>query len=365
LACTAFSPDDRKVLYPAFDPQSGAVAVAVYDRKTERSEHLFTVLEPRLAGDPIRRPLSRAVWLPDGRRVLVVQAGADDEKKFSLHVIPLGVKEPVRKIGDIEVEEAAAALQFPPVIAGSKILLTGSPRMLIAVDYNTGEARCDTNLTVYPWPGGQGDRAAALALNDPDRPRQMSFGTLDPRTLAFTPELTTTNEMADGVFPLWDVRGKRIILVVGDETGRRIEAVRDDQVTFTRPLARGDAGLRVGPWLDLGPRGDRVYAAYRSTAAEDEEAEYGVVEIPLNAEPLRWTPLFRAKRGDSEELIYAQASLSHDGRTWAMATAYLYLQNPALKAEDCALFLVEVGRAKPKVTKVPIPPPAERSKLVK
>ena len=30
LACsTAFSPDDRQVLYPSFDPQSGALSIAL------------------------------------------------------------------------------------------------------------------------------------------------------------------------------------------------------------------------------------------------------------------------------------------------------------------------------------------------
>ena len=120
----------------------------------------------------------------------------------------------------------------------------------------------------------------------------------------------------------------------------------------------------VGPWLDLGPRGDRVFTAYASKAEDAEDAEYGVVEIPLSREPLRWIPLFRAK-SDKEDLIFAQASLSHDGQTWAMATSYLYLQNESVKPEDCALFLVEVGQAKPKITKVPITPPLHRKSLTK
>ena len=44
----------------------------------------------------------------------------------------------------------------------------------------------------------------------------------------------------------------------------------------------------------------------------------------------------------------------------AMATTYMYMENDSLKPEDCALFLVEVGQAMPKITKVPIVPPRER-----
>ena len=40
LACTSFSPDDTKVLYPAFD-DSGAIGMAVYDREARRSEMLL------------------------------------------------------------------------------------------------------------------------------------------------------------------------------------------------------------------------------------------------------------------------------------------------------------------------------------
>ena len=41
LACTSFSPDDKKILYSTFDPKSRAMGVAVYDRASRDSRLLF------------------------------------------------------------------------------------------------------------------------------------------------------------------------------------------------------------------------------------------------------------------------------------------------------------------------------------
>src|ERR1035438_6909558 len=77
LACApSFSPDDRQVLYPSFDPQSGAMSVACYDRKTGRSEILFTAANADIATN--QQPvLIRAEWLPDGKHILIGRAVGD------------------------------------------------------------------------------------------------------------------------------------------------------------------------------------------------------------------------------------------------------------------------------------------------
>ena len=60
-----------------------------------------------------------------------------------------------------------------------------------------------------------------------------------------------------------------------------------------------------------------------------------------------------------------QGGLSHDGRAWAAASAYLWAQNEKIANEDCGLFLVDLTDAKRKVTKVAIPVPANRKELFK
>src|ERR1017187_4594359 len=78
LACaTSFSPDDRQGLYPSFDPQSGAMAVSIYDRKTGRSETVFTAANADFATN--QQPvLMRAEWLPDGKHILIGRAVDND-----------------------------------------------------------------------------------------------------------------------------------------------------------------------------------------------------------------------------------------------------------------------------------------------
>jgi hypothetical protein len=110
----------------------------------------------------------------------------------------------------------------------------------------------------------------------------------------------------------------------------------------------------AGPWLDLGPKKDRVFTAYTSKTEGQTNYECGLLEIPLNEKPLRFTPLFHVQSDDMISLL-AQPSLSHDGKTWAISSAWLAAKNKSvLRPEDCALFLVQVDRSQPKITKVPI-----------
>ncbi len=107
----------------------------------------------------------------------------------------------------------------------------------------------------------------------------------------------------------------------------------------------------------FGTNKDRVFTAYSSKVDGQTNSECGLLEIPLDEKPLRFTPLFQV-RGEDVNLLFAQPSLSHDGRTWAISSAWLAAKDKSsLRPEDCALFLVQVDRSRPKITKVPIPLP--------
>ena len=75
LACGAsFSPDDSKVLFPSVDPATGATVVAMYDRTVRTTRALLTLATPSRSSDMV--PV-RAVWTPDGSRVVALW-GEDD-----------------------------------------------------------------------------------------------------------------------------------------------------------------------------------------------------------------------------------------------------------------------------------------------
>ena len=58
-------------------------------------------------------------------------------------------------------------------------------------------------------------------------------------------------------------------------------------------------------------------------------------------------------------MTFMVAGVSHDGRTAAVSSMYLACDDSSVAPSDCALFLVELGDSKRKVTKVPIPRPAK------
>lgn len=364
IACqqASFSPDDSQVLYPAFDPASGAESVAVYDRQASRSEAIFTALPGEQAGSRHEGGLIRAQWLPDGKHVLIAQAQPNHDNQIAFLVLPRGVSDPVRDLGSIELTNKDSALNvllYPLCVVGSKVYVCDEKK-ITRLDLVTGQSGSfETTNAVCLLPGGGGTQiVGAVDQSKGESPdgKGMTLGVFDPQTLAFRPMLTLTNELSEGVFPAFDPRTRQAVFVTGADTNLQLQVTTNGNVTFSRTLARGTAKQQLGPWLDLGPRRDRVFTAYCTQEEKAPNAEYGVVEIPLNDEPLRWIPLFRAEEARDARLLYTQGSLSHDGKTWAMASSSMPGQS--LKPEDRALYLVDFSIPKPKITKVPVTLPA-------
>ena len=349
LACsTAFSPDDRQVLYPSFDPQSGALSIAVYDRSTGRSEQIFSSIGSHTDTN-LHSACLRAEWLPDGKHILVAEA--EEHEGLSLFVVPHGGKEPIRHIGSQKWDDALTALEFPFAISGTKVFLNDQHN-LTRVDWVTGEVLVNTNQ-IAALPGG--NSKTVIGWRELPNNGGGEFGMIDPETLAFQPQLTLTNQMGEGTFPAFHPREREFMFVSGRDTNQEFQIVRDGAKQFSRPITRPGCEVKAtGPWLDLGPKKDRVFTSYVSQAEGQTNYECGLLEIPLNEKPLQFTPLFQAQSDDMLSLL-AQPSLSHDGRTWAISSAWLAANKKSvLRPEDCALFLVQVGRSQPKITKVPI-----------
>lgn len=352
LACsTAFSPDDRQVLYPSFDPQSGALSIALYDRHTGRSEQIFSGIGSHTDTN-LHSASLRAEWLPDGKHILVAEA--EEHDRLSLFVLPHGVKEPIRHIGNLKWEEPLTALELPFAVAGTRVFLNDEHN-LTRVDWVTGEVLVNSNkLAALPGDDGKTIIGWRELPNNGGE-----FGVIDPETLAFQPQLTLTNQTGEGTFPAFHPREPEIMYISSRGTNQELQIVRDGIRKFTRPITRPGCEVKVASLgLDLGPKKDRVFTAYTSQAGGQTNYECGLLEIPLNENPLCFIPLFHVQSDDMNSLL-AQSSLSHDGRTWAISSAWLAAKTrSALRPEDCALYLVQVDRSRPKITRVPIVLPA-------
>jgi hypothetical protein len=282
-------------------------------------------------------------------------AEAEEKDRLSLFVVPRGGGEPIRHIGSQKWDEAVTALEFPIALSGTRIFLNDEHN-LTRVDWVTGEVLVNTN-PIAAMPGDDGK--TIIGWRELPGNKGGEFGVIDPETLAFQPQLTLTNQTGDGTFPAFHPREREIMFVSGQGTNQEFQVVRDGVKQFSRPVARPGCEVKAaGLWLDLGRQKDRVYTAYTSRAEGQTNYECGLLEIPLNEKPLRFTPLFHVQSDDMVSLL-AQPSLSHDGRTWAISSAWLAAKNKnALRPEDCALFLVQLDRSPPKITRVPIPLPA-------
>lgn len=364
LACTSFSPDDKKVLYPAFSGTNGAIGVAVYDRESRRSEMLFLPMAYEGGGSQSAKPqLLRPQWLGDGRRILVSWPGESDN--LNLTVFPWGGSGPVKFFCLGNFKDAGAALVMPLPVAGDRAFITASHGQIVRLDLNTGAVTCHTNpddkaeFSVYP---GLSDKTVFYLEERQEPQHACVFGRLDPETFARTPAVTFTNEPADKTFFTYDYQGKRVaFLEKAPENGLQLVVLEQGKPAFTRRLETKDE-LQFGNAV-FSRSGDVLLAACQRKKEGQSSVSYLLMEIPLGAAPIRETTLLPAVEVDDEgAAFYFQVGLSHDGKTAAASSAYLACNASAdFKPADCALFFIDLSDANRKVTKVPIPLPAQRS----
>ena len=147
-------------------------------------------------------------------------------------------------------------------------------------------------------------------------------------------------------------------MISGGATNQQ-HVFKDGKETFTRRIGLdNDHLIAVGPRLDLESKMDRVFTSYISQTDDQTNLQYGLMEIPLDESPIVFTPLFHLQTKDFNSVsAFAQSSLSHDGRIWAVSAWLGAVDRSLLQPEDSALYLVQVDRSRPNVTKVPIPLP--------
>jgi hypothetical protein len=388
LACNSspsFSPDDTKVLYPAFDPVTGVVGMSVYDREAGTSEMLFLIggYDAKETDAQASPTFLRGQWLPNGKETVVAYNGpgeSDDGGPITLVVVPWETRKPVKTLILAADKEAwELFLKLPLCVVGEKLFFCVADNECVRVDLRTGilskhqfEA-AKGKLALYPSADGNG----VFYVEQPDDSEAKStFGRLNPEDFSRTPLMAVTNRLydeavagfdhgtkGDHVFA-YDREGKTLVCLKAEDAKAELTVWRDSRVTFWRSVDTHKEKLAFGNAV-LAASGKAVLASY-ATATGTNAVSYGLMELPFSdALPREVTLIHEAPAKTEGCVSYFQTAVSHDGKTAAITSTYLGVEAPTTKPEDCALFLVDLTDPKWKVTKVPIPMPIRRPSTAK
>jgi hypothetical protein len=369
LACTSFSPDDTKVLYPAFDARSGAIGMAVYDRQARTSEMLFLPLTYQ-SGDSniVASPsILRAGWLANGREIVVAYSAPDknssDQDSVSVALVPWGVRKPIKIFHLLDIKDPGELFVVPLCLAGERVFLRTSSNGVARLDLSSGTLTAHEfenakgAFSLYPAPDGTGVFYVAQG-NLPD-PKTI-FGRLNPNDFSRTPLMVITNQIGAPTEVAYDKSGRVLALLSEGSETNNLLVLRDGRPAFARSLDAHGQKRCFGNAI-LAANGKALWATFQQTKGTNAMA-YGLMEIPFDdAPPRELTLISDAPMQDESCVYYFQAAISHDGKTAAIASTYLACAEKQIKPADCALFLVDLSDPKWPVTKVPIPMPARHA----
>jgi hypothetical protein len=371
LACTSFSPDDTKVLYPSFDQPSGAIGMAVYDREARASEMLFVPVayDTGATNTEIAPILLRAQWLANGRDIVIASVPPKNGDKTGLDVavLPWGARKTIRTFYVPDLKDPAETFAVPLCIAGEHLFFPFAKQGLLRLDLRSGVltphkfSDVKGELSFYPAPD-----SAAVFYFEGDHPAegQTTFGRLNPNDFSRTSLMVITNRLKDMTAAAYDADGKVLALLGGGQDKAPLEVWRDGKLAFSREVDTQGRKCTFGNAI-LAPSGKALRAAFQ-LAAGTNSVSYGLMEIPFSDAPVHELALIKdAPLQDESCALYFQVAVSHDGKTAAVSSAYLALMDNPIGPSACALFLVDLSDPNWKVTKVPIAVPPKRAGGIK
>jgi hypothetical protein len=262
------------------------------------------------------------------------------------------------------MQDAVSTLVMPLPLVGNRLFLSCGSNTVVRLDVTTGMRARHTfagvqgDVLLYASPKQDG----VFYLEDRKAGEQgVVFGRMNPDTFALMPLMTITNDLADGGFFAYSDDGKRVVLAEKADGGLRLVVLEAGKPVLTRLLTSTNEGVKFGGF-GLSPQGDALIAGYTETPAGETNSLVGLMEVPFSAAPVRRTVLIQTAKLKGEAALFTQAAISHDGKTAAIATTYLAVENDDFKPDDCALFLVDLSHPSRKVTKVAIPMPVKPAK---
>lgn len=361
LACASFSPDDSKVATPAFDPQTGDLGAAVYDRKSGRVEQVFSFSAVNSRPDSdYDAAITRVQWV-DNHRLLVSWIDPDKDEILNLAVLPHGAAGAVRQWQITDLKDLDDRMVNPLALSGNRLFVVVDSNLVARFDLQTGRIQhhqCPREgILLYP---AESDERVFYCTAVEGQRDQTEFGYLDAATFKLTTLFRTdaTNANLDG--PLaFSPDGRRLVTAQAGEKARLslLQGGKAPQ-TILLPAEDGEE-LEVGG-ICFAPRQDTVHVSYLSKRAGQTNVSLGVFTVPLDNKPIVRTPIVPALgKVDGKAARYFQPASSHDGKMLALTTTYFFGEKEAmhLYAKECALFLVDLTKKPHQVKRVPLAVP--------
>ena len=357
LACRpSVSPDGTRVVFPIIYQNTNKVSVVLYDLKKKALETIFDV-----PGAKDEFLAYSAQWLHDGRQVLINGVS-------SIMILPLDLPKPTRFI-PLKYVLDPYTLALPPPVVGDCQFLAGQTSAEYDKGNTSGDKKysflrvnLDTGETLSAPSRGQcflsgsGGQVYYVAETPDDDDKSYEVGRLDTDKLVQIPMLhvkeTESGEITPFLAPSKD--GSRIALAGKLQHASRILVFRNGALERTIAVGSEESSITVGN-AEWAPTGDTLYVAYTKKPAKEDNSQYGVLEIPVNGGEIRSMPLFTGK-DDNDPLLFFQIALSPDARQ--ILTTSLCLDDKAIKAEDRALYLIDLKSPSRKVTKLAVPFPS-------
>jgi WD40 repeat protein len=348
----SWSPDGSQLVFDYWDPDSKDFGIALYDVASGKATSIYTY-------HPKSKSEARvsAQWKDDGRTILVFvsdDGAPDEEKSFLTEIAPNG--DLVRTI-KFHTHEP----YFSPVaeVRGFLYLWGDHP---LKVDLSSGES-----TEIPDFSNAYFFRAADQPLflingNAENEKTVFAIGSLEPNKLSednyVSFEIPNHSDSEIDSFippPAIDPSG-RIAFPVARKDDTYFIAICDQHGLLRTIDPKLDPNSKLGN-LQWSPDGASLYAGVLGSVKKDVSV-WSIAEINAETgEISRMIPLSQMDAShddlDTAFFHFFPVLISPDGRT--LATNLAGAPDKSISESDRALYLIDLGSDKAKVTKIPYP----------
>jgi hypothetical protein len=355
LGCgPSFSPDGTKVAFPVIDWEAKQTAIVVYDIYKKTFETLAVFAGTGFSRDDKAEALTYSVqWMPRGQQVLINSSSL-------IAILPV-VSQGSAQILPLNEEPASLPILPPPVIGNYQYILPKGdhPTTLLRVNLQSWETK---SIPIK----SKGELASNLFSNGKqlycadkiDNEGQTVYEIIKLNGEDGTQTvLLQLNEYECGEltgFFRWNQIGDRLAIGSLYQGGGNVVLIRGNSMERMIPVGEQGSQIKIGK-LEWSMDEKSLFAAFTKKLDDEDNAQFGVVEVPLEGGSAHEMPLFTGKLGkDIDGISYFQIALSPDGRQIA-ASSLSFDPDAELEPQDRALYLVDMSHSQWEVTKVPMP----------